>query len=208
MLKKKDIDDGVSIYEDNVKLWEIKKRYSLNSFEDDSTCLGYTIDVFQESINQPISEFLVNYDYLNRVMEDFGLQVVSRDEANELGLPDGSGLFSDLFTSLKDSSSKHRKEYDQYKDALNMNEYEKKISFLNRYVVYKKIRIVNTAKVILEETEESDETIMRKEHDASVIEVDETVDIKPDSELVDIRPSKKPRKLRRKLVIEDDTTTS
>lgn len=208
MLKKKDIDDGVSIYEDNVKLWEIKKRYSLNSFEDDSTCLGYTIDVFQESINQPISEFLVNYDYLSRVMEDFGFQIVSRDEANELGLPDGSGLFSDLFSSLKDSSSKHKKNYEQYKDALNMNEYEKKISFLNRYVVYKKIRIVNTAKVVLEETEESDEVIMRKEHDVSVIEADETVNIKSDNETVVTRPSKKPRKLRRKLVIEDDTTTS
>ena len=91
-----------------------------------------------------------------------------------------------------------------------MNEYEKKISFLNRYVVYKKVRIVNTAKVVLEETEESDEAIMRKEHDSSVIDVDETVEIKASgqSNQPTTGPTKKPRKLRKKLVIEDDTTTS
>ena len=207
MLKKKNIDEGVSIYEDGVKLWEVKKQYSLNSFEDDSTSLGYTIDVFQESINKPIPEYLVNYDYFSRVMEDYGFQVISRDEANEMGLPEGSGLFSDLYTSLKNNTSSQRRGYDQYKDALNMNEYEKKISFLNRYVVYKKVRIVNTAKVVLEEAEENAEDIVRKEHDARVVEVDDNVSTKS-SEKVSTRVTKKPRKLARRLVIEDDTTTS
>ena len=88
-----------------------------------------------------------------------------------------------------------------------MNEYEKKISFLNRYVVYKKIRIINTAKVVLDEVEESDENIMRKQHDTEVIEVDESVEIKESQEQPKVS-SKKPRKLMKKLVIEDDSTTS
>ena len=207
MLKNKSIEDGISIYEDKVKLWEIKKRYSLNSFEDDSSCLGYTIDVFQESINKPIPEFLVNYDYFNRIMENYGFQLINSDEAKELGLPEGSGLFSSLFTELSNASNSKRKEYEQYKDAVNMNEYEKKISFLNRYVVYKKIRIINTAKVVLDEVEESDENIMRKQHDTEVIEVDESVEIKESQEQPKVS-SKKPRKLMKKLVIEDDSTTS
>ena len=207
MLKNKNIEEGVSIYEDKVKLWEIRKRYSLNSFEDDSSCLGYTIDVFQESINKLTPEFLVNYDYFNRIMEDYGLQLVSKDDAKEMGLPDGSGLFSSLFTELENASNSKRKEYDQYKDAVNMNEYEKKISFLNRFVVYKKIRIINTNKVILDEVEESDETIMRKEHDAQIIDVEETVEIRGPEETIK-GPSKKPRKLKKKLIIEDDSTTS
>ena len=207
MLKNKNIEDGVSIYEENVKLWEIKKRYSLNSFEDDSSCLGYTIDVFQESINKLTPEFLVNYDYFNRIMEDFGFQLINNDEAKEIGLPEGSGLFSGLFTSLSNASNSKQKEYEQYKDAVNMNEYEKKISFLNKYVVYKKIRIVNTNKVVLDEVEESDETIMRKEHNPQVVEVDETVEIKG-SEQNSKGSVKKPRKLMKKLVIEDDSTTS
>lgn len=37
-----------------------------------------------------------------------------------------------------------------YGEAINMSEYEKKISFLNRYFVYKKIRNVNTDKVQME----------------------------------------------------------
>ena len=115
-----------------------------------------------------IQEYLVNYDYLHRIMEDYGLQVLNRDEAQELGLPDGEGLFSDLFTSLSNKSSSQKKEFEQYKEALNMNEYEKKISFLNKYVVYKKVRIVNTQKVILEEAEESDEMLIRKEHNSDV----------------------------------------
>ena len=59
----------------------IEKNCSLNSFEDDSSCLGYTIDVFQESINKPIPEFLVNYDYFNRIMENYGFQLINSDEA-------------------------------------------------------------------------------------------------------------------------------
>tara|TARA_Y200000002_G_scaffold382870_2_gene401783 strand:- start:393 stop:3842 length:3450 start_codon:yes stop_codon:yes gene_type:complete len=208
MLKNKSLEDGVSIYEDGAKLWEIKKGYSLNSFEDDSSCCGYSIDVFQESINQPIQEYLVNYDYLRRIMEDYGLQVLNRDEANELGLPDGEGLFSDLFTSLSNKSSTQKREYEQYKDALNMNEYEKKISFLNKYIVYKKVRIVNTQKVILEEAEESEETLMRKEHNPEVLEVDDKVEIRTTKTEEKPKQVKKPRKLSKKLIIVDDTTTS
>jgi len=86
-------------------------------------------------------------------MENYGFQVIPRDEAIELGLPEGSGLFSDLYTSLTNEVAKNKSFAKEYKGALNMNANEKKISFLNRYVVYKKIRIVNAAKVILEETE-------------------------------------------------------
>jgi hypothetical protein len=87
------INDG----ENKVKIWEIKKDYSDESFPDDSNCIGYKIDVFQESINQLISEYLVNFDYLNRLMENFGFKIISREEAKQLGLPEGNGLFSELY---------------------------------------------------------------------------------------------------------------
>ena len=48
---------------------------------------------------------------------------------------------------------------------------------------------------------------MRKEHDAQIIDVEETVQIKETEEPAQVS-SKKPRKLMRKLVIEDDSTTS
>ena len=208
MLKNKELDDGVSIYESDAKIWEIKKRYSLQSFEDDSSSLGYTIDVFQETINQSISEYLVNYDYFTQVMEDYGFQLVTTGEASELGLPGGSGLFSDLYSSLLDKKNKSKNA--MYADAINMNEYEKKISFLNRYVVFKKIRIVNTAKVILEETEESADSVAMKRMDVSSVTevVDDNVKL-TDTNTKGPAKSKQraPRKLSKKLVIVDDTTS-
>jgi hypothetical protein len=153
MLKNKAVGEGVSIIDGGTKIWEVQKQYRNADLANDSSCLGYKIDVYQESINKLIPEFLVNYDYFTRVMENYGFQVIPRDEAIELGLPEGSGLFSDLYTSLTNDVAKNKSFAKEYKGALNMNANEKKISFLNRYVVYKKIRIINAAKVILEETE-------------------------------------------------------
>ena len=206
MLKNKEVDDGVSIYQNDSKLWEIKKRYDVQSFENDSTSLGYKIDVFQESINKLTPEYLVNYTYFDQVMEDFGFHVVSREEANDIGLPEGSGLFSNLYTKLveKNKQSKHK----EFKDAVNMNEFEKKISFLNRYVVYKKIRIVNTNKVIIAEAEESAEMIMQKEKEADVIDIHDEVIVGTDPESVSEQPKRKIRKLSRKLVIVDDPSST
>jgi hypothetical protein len=47
-----------------------------------------------------------------------------------------------------------------YGKALQMNAFEKKISFLNRYFIYKKIRNVNAAKVELDQ--ELEETFVEK----------------------------------------------
>ena len=206
LLKNKEVDDGVSIYEDEDKIWEIRKRYNLNSFENDSSCLGYKIDVFQESINQLTPEYLVNYTYFNQVMENFGFHQVSREDAQDMGLPEGSGLFSDLYTNLVDKN-KNTKDKD-YREAMNMNEFEKQISFLNRYVVYKKIRIVNTNKVILDEAEESEENIVQKEKDADIIDInDEDVIEEPEKEEITEQPKRKIRKLSKKLIIIDDPSS-
>ena len=44
-------------------MWEIKKLYN-KRFSNTEECIGYKIDVFQESINNYIPEYLVNFDYL------------------------------------------------------------------------------------------------------------------------------------------------
>lgn len=159
MLKTKKLGESVEIYEDGVKIWEIKKNYDKETFENDASSLGYKIDVFQESINQMIPEFLVNFTYLERVMENYGFAIITRDEAKELGLPEGSGLFSELYANMLEEIKRNKYKASEYNKASNMNEYEKKISFLNRYFVYKKIRNVNAAKVELENIDETEEEI-------------------------------------------------
>jgi hypothetical protein len=41
----------------------MKKQYDASEFLDDESCVGYGIDVYQESINQTFSEYLVNYNF-------------------------------------------------------------------------------------------------------------------------------------------------
>ena len=149
-LKKTKMGDSIKIIEDGKKIWEITKEFSSESFDDDSSSIGYQIDVYQESINQTITEYLVNFDYLNRVMSAYGFEIISREEAQDIGLPDGSGLFSELFMNMLDEITKNKFKAKEYDHAPYMTAYEKKISFLNRYFIYKKIRTVNTETVELE----------------------------------------------------------
>ena len=50
------------------KMMEITKLYHETNFPEEENCLGYTIDVWQESINQNFNEYLVNYIYLQKLM--------------------------------------------------------------------------------------------------------------------------------------------
>jgi mRNA (guanine-N7-)-methyltransferase len=216
MLKNKAVGEGVSIIDGGTKIWEVQKQYRSADLANDSSCLGYKIEVYQESINKLIPEFLVNYDYFTRVMENYGFQVIPRDEAIELGLPEGSGLFSDLYTSLTTEVAKNKSYAKEYKGALNMNANEKKISFLNRYVVYKKIRIVNAAKVILEETEVAEvpqtQEVIESEIPLAVPEKKKRArKVKAATTGEASKPAIKPkgaRKLATKLVIVEDVDTS
>lgn len=150
LLKKKQPGESIEIYEDNKKIWQIVKNYDSDIFEDNSSSIGYKIDVYQESINQLLPEYLINFDYLIRVMENYGFKLIDRNEAQTLGLPEGSGLFSELFLNMIDEISKNKYKASEYGDAPNMTISEKKISFLNRYFVFKKIRNVDVNKVELE----------------------------------------------------------
>jgi len=153
LLKNKNMGESIQIVEDGKKLWEVTKSYERKELDDNISCIGYKIDVFQESINQTISEYLVNFDYLNRIMEDYGFKIIDNVEAEHLGLPEGSGLFSELYMIMMEDIKRNKYKYresNEYGEAANMNAFEKKISFLNRYFVYKKIRNVNAQKVEIE----------------------------------------------------------
>ena len=149
-LKKTKTGESIKIIENDKKIWEITKAYGGDTFDDDSSSIGYRIDVYQESINQVISEYLVNFDYFNRVMSAFGFEIINRDEAKEFGLPEGSGLFSELFLYMLDEISKNKFKAKDFDEAPNMTSIEKKISFLNRYFIYKKVRTVNVEAITLE----------------------------------------------------------
>ena len=167
MLKKSKTGESIQIVENGKKLWEITKGYGADNFDDDSSCIGYKIDVYQESINQNIGEFLVNFDYLNRIFELYGFKIIDREEAKSLGLPEGSGLFSELFINMQEQIKINKYKEKDYGSALKMTSFEKKISFLNRYFVYKKIREVNTEKIEFELGEYNDADAAKNNIDTS-----------------------------------------
>jgi len=127
------------------KIWEVTKRYDRAEFNDDETCLGYAIDVFQETINKTFREYLVNYSYLTRVLENYGFVLVSKEELEKLHSPftQGTALFTDLFNKMNDDIKKNPRLKASYGEAPTMSDGERTISFLNRYFIYKKVRKVS-----------------------------------------------------------------
>jgi hypothetical protein len=148
-LENKNKGDSIVIMSEdgNTKIYEITKQYAQTGFPDDENSLGYSIDVFQETINKTFREYLVNYDYLVQILEDYGLVPVSRDEARHMGLPNSSGSFRDLFDSLENELQRYPERSVDYGTSLRMTSGEKTISFMNRYLVFKKVRNVNTESI-------------------------------------------------------------
>jgi len=146
-LQGKEIGESVSIFEDNKKIWQVTKGYSNSHFDNDETSIGYAIDVYQETINKTFREYLVNFDYLNRIMENYGFTQLTRDECSEIGIPNSVGSFQQLYGLMDQEISKNPKKKRDYGSSLNMTPNEKKISFYNNYFIYKKTRNVDTISV-------------------------------------------------------------
>ena len=147
MFKKKQEGESKEIYIDDKKIWSITKSYDAATFEDNESCLGYKIDVYQDSINQTLPEFLVNFDFLTSTMEKYGFSLLTREEARYMKLPQGSGMFDELFNAMVYDVKKNPEKESDYKDALFMRDYEKDISFLNRFFIFKKTSTRNAEKL-------------------------------------------------------------
>jgi len=147
LLSQKNEGDSMTIMEDGHKIYEITKRYAQTGFPDDENSLGYAIDIYQESINRVFREYLVNYKLLVRIMENYGLVPVELETARKMGMPNNTGLFNELYESMKNEIHRNRHAEDDYGLAPNMSYSEKRISFMNRYFIFQKVRNVNTEKI-------------------------------------------------------------
>lgn len=139
--------ESVTLMKNGNKIFEIVKEYDMTGFPDDDLSLGYAINVYQESINKYFREYLVNYDFLVRTMENYGFVLATKEEAVKMGLPAGSGLFSGLFQDMELALKRSPKLTTNYKQAPYMSEEEKQISFMNRYFVFRKTTQVDTKKM-------------------------------------------------------------
>jgi len=197
-LRKSKPGESIEIYEQDKKVWQVIKNYESDVFEDNETSIGYEISVYQDSINKTISEYLVNYDYLNRLMEDYGFALLTQEEVKQLNLPGSSGMFSELYNVLTNEVKKFPSKKNDYGDALQMTSYEKDISFLNRYFIYKKLRTVNAEKIANQ--------FISYIPDELEFEKKETIQAQKDVKLGNKEQVKKAKKLNKQIVLQESPT--
>lgn len=147
LLNNKKKNESFSIFKEEHKMFELTKLYDQTGFPADELSLGYGINVYQESINKVFLEYLVKFEYLVRLMEDYGFVLITKDEATHMNMPNSTGLFSELFDNMENEIKMNPKNKAFYKKALYMSSEEKTISFLNRYFIFKKVRNVNVDKI-------------------------------------------------------------
>ena len=142
MLKDCDIDEKKEIYLNEKCIWYLKKKYNIQQkfkFDDNSEdVLGYTIGVYQESINKEFDEYLVNFKYFTEMMGIYGFMPISP-------IPEVLQAIDSFETIYAKSKFKMSKE-------------EQQISFLNKYFIFKKVRQVSSTYIhnqyTTDETEE------------------------------------------------------
>ena len=125
-LKKTKKNEKRFLEKDGSIIWHIGKKYDESKMEDDSSCLGMKISVYQESINKEFDEYLVNFDYLKKIMNDYGFAL-----ATDAKIP-----AIDNFGSLYDNMMQEKGT--MYQEAKTMSPEEKEISFFNNYFIFKK----------------------------------------------------------------------
>ena len=143
-LRNKKRGESMIIMENDNKIWEVTKDYDRDTFTPDVSSLGYTINVYQESINKTFPEYLVNFEFLISIMEKYGFIPLPEEECRDIGLKTGVGSFKDIFNDLKNTIKRKPYLSKDIGDSLNMTTGEKTISFYNKYFIFKKIRIVDT----------------------------------------------------------------
>ena len=130
-------------------LWKIKKNYNLKTFNADKSSLGTSVSVYMETINQYFEEYLIHFQYLQKLMENHGFHLLSVEEAQNVNMPSGTGTFQDLYHNLEkevDLSTKTMggsQSKETYGLSLHLSKIEKEISFLYRWFIFRKDKEVS-----------------------------------------------------------------
>ena len=169
LLRSKNEGDSLTIMNGGEKKFELTKMYPQTGFQDDDTSIGYPINVYQDTIGKTFREYLVNFNYFVRVMEDYGFAVISKEEANQKGLPHGTGLFEEMFNDMMAEIRYAPRKTSNYRNAHLMTDDEKKISYMNRYFAFTKVRTADVSNIYNSITHKTAEEIDVKSSPTKII---------------------------------------
>ena len=108
-------------------LWKIEKKYNKKIIFTKNKChYGTEIDVFVKSIGNVHREYLVNFLFFDKIMEEYGFELVTRHS------------FEEYYQQLIESTHPDQKRMRE--NALKMSEEEKRFSFFNSGFMYRKVK--------------------------------------------------------------------
>ena len=145
-LADKNKGESLVIMENGIKKFELKKLYSQTGFPDDETSLNYPISVYQDTIGMEFEEYLVNFKYFIRVMENYGFVLMDSKNAINIGFPNSTGMFEEMFKNMENDIERNVRNKNIYGKASYLTREDKEI-YLNRYFIFVKVRNVDAEKI-------------------------------------------------------------
>jgi hypothetical protein len=114
-------------------VWNIKKLYSNNR----TIKLGEQIEVFMESIGQPIKEYLVDFNLLQSKLAAKGILPLNSEDCQKMGIERSIENFKATFAKV----STTQPQTTLMREIADMSDVEKEYSFLNTWFIFKKYDI-------------------------------------------------------------------
>lgn len=108
-------------------IWTIRKEYDKDELTNDEESLGQKINVHFISIGKPHDEYLMNFTYFKKCMNENGFSLLNPEELKEIGLVNSTGLFSESYKMGGKST-----------ERFQMSDIVKQFSFFNRWFIFKK----------------------------------------------------------------------
>jgi hypothetical protein len=122
-------------------MWQIEKKYDtyeLNSKGSEN--LGKQIDVYVETINKIIPEYLVDFELFKRKLAEYNIYLVDVDTEKDIKLKTShsSGSLEILWNNMVQANKKGYKHWAVTNAIDNMTDDMKEYSFMNRWFIFKK----------------------------------------------------------------------
>jgi len=130
-------------------VYSVKKNYDIENFDYDpwsgpeTNMLGNKIEVYMESIGQPMDEYLVNFEYFISIMKQYGFEpeLPPMNPIYTNTITKSIGSFGETILNLNGNLKKDKNIKQFYSKSLNILKNEKlmELSGMNNYFIFKKI---------------------------------------------------------------------
>lgn len=116
-------------------IWQLEKAYDSFDYSQPLNNVGKSVDVYMESINKVIREYLVDFELLKLKLEKYNIRVLNVDTDKNVEFSCANCSFETLWKNMKNSGDKHKLVQNSLE---NMTPIMKEYSFMNRMFVFKK----------------------------------------------------------------------